>query len=192
MTVKRGRPRRENGIQLETIVKAALELLEKKGPADFSLRGLATYLEVTPMALYHYFPNRAALIREISDFVYGPVVQDFASAQGRARKKTRHLLAAYYQAGLRYPNLTLIIFTTPDAFSKEAARLTNLLAELLKTTDLSPKKRQMWLDILVDFTHGSFIATAMAGKLNPARVKRQTIRYTQQLDELLSQIFVTI
>jgi hypothetical protein len=41
----------------------------------------------------------------------------------------------------------------------------------------------------VDFTHGSSIATAMAGRSNTDFAKKQSGRYAQQLDELLNQIF---
>lgn len=189
MTVKRGRPKGETGISLDVILAASLEILEQTGPQGFSMRTLATRLNITPMAIYHYFPTRAALMKELSDAVYGQVSKDFESVHGNARVKIKQLLTIYYQTGLRYPNLTITVFSTPEAFSAEVKRITFLLAELLKTTKLSLKRKQMWLDILVDFTHGSSIATAMVGRSNAGLAKKQSLRYSQQLDELLDQIF---
>lgn len=189
MTAKRGRPQSDAGISRDVILAATLEMLEQTGSHGFSMRALATSLKITPMAIYHYFPSRTALMKELSDAVYGQVVKNFESAQGEARVKIKHLLTSYYQMGLRHPNLTLTVFATPEAFSAEAKRITDLLAELLKATALSPKRRQMWLDILIDFTHGSSIATAMVGRSNVSLAKKQSMRYLQQLDELLDQIF---
>ncbi|WP_415062605.1 TetR/AcrR family transcriptional regulator [Bdellovibrio sp.] len=189
MTAKRGRPKKETGISLDVILETSLEVLEKTGPQGFSMRTLATHLKITPMAIYHYFPNRAALIKELSDRVYSQVTEDFESAQDNARHKIKQLLTSYYQTGLRYPNLTLAVFSTPEAFSAKVKRITFLLDKLLKATKLIPQRRQMWLEILVDFTHGSFLATATVSRSNPRLAKKQGERYHQQLEELLNQIF---
>ncbi|WP_172795496.1 TetR/AcrR family transcriptional regulator [Bdellovibrio sp. HCB117] len=174
---------------MDLILTTSLEMLEQTGPHGFSMRALASSLKITPMAIYHYFPSRAALMKALSDAVYSQVVKNFESAQGGERVKIKHLLTSYYQMGLRYPNLTLTVFSTPEAFSTEAKRITDLLSELLEATALSPKRRQMWLDILIDFTHGSAIATAMVRRSNVTSAKKQSLRYFQQLDELLDQMF---
>lgn len=189
MTTKRGRPKKETGISLEVILATSLDVLERTGPQGFSMRMLATHLKITPMAIYHYFPNRATLIKELSDLVYSQITKDFESIQGNKRDKIKQLLASYYRTGLRYPNLTLTIFSTPEAFSKEVKRITFLLGDFLEATKLTPKRRQMWLEILVDFTHGSFLGTAMVSRQNPLLAKKQSKRYDQQLEELLDQIF---
>lgn len=189
MTVKRGRPKKESGISLDVILATSLDLLEETGPQGFSMRALAARLKITPMAIYHYFPNRAALMKELSDTVYAQVTKDFESIQGPARNKITQLLKIYYQTGLRHPNLTLTVFSTPEAFSAEAKRITSLLSELLEATKLNADRKQMWLEILVDFTHGSFLATATVGKSNPRQAKKQSERFSQHLDELLNQIF---
>ncbi|KYG65689.1 hypothetical protein AZI86_01030 [Bdellovibrio bacteriovorus] len=189
MTTKRGRPKTDHGISLDVILAMALEMLEHTGPQGFSMRALATRLKITPMAIYHYFSSRDALMRELSDAVYSEVVRDFESAQGDAKAKIKHLLTSYYKIGLKHPNLTITVFLTPEAFSAEAKRITGFLRELLEATQLSPKRKQMWLDILIDFTHGSFIATALAGRSNVAFANKQSLAYVRQLEELLDQIF---
>lgn len=188
MTAKRGRPKGNKGINVDVVLSTSLEMLEQSGPQGFSMRTLAANLNVTPMALYHYFPNRSALMKELSDAVYAQVVNDFESAEGSVREKINRLLTTYFRIGLQHPNLTIAIFSTPEAFSDEVKRITAILAELLGATNLSPKRQQMWLDILVDFTHGSSIATAMVARTNAGIAKKQSLRYSQQLDEILDQI----
>lgn len=189
MTAKRGRPRIDAGISLDAIIDASLEMLEQTGPQGFSMRALAARLKITPMAIYHYFPNRAALMKDLSDAVYSQVVKEYESVHEDARARTKHLLTSYYRMGLRHPNMTITVFSTPEAFSAEAKRITAILGELLEATILPPKRRRMWRDILIDFTHGSSIATAMVGRTNVSLAKKQSYAYTRQLDELLDQIF---
>ena len=46
----------------DTIVAAALEIVENEGPDALSMRRLAADLDSKPMTLYHYVPNKAALL----------------------------------------------------------------------------------------------------------------------------------
>jgi AcrR family transcriptional regulator len=51
----------------ETIAAAALELIESGGLDSFSTRRLGEALGVEAMALYHHFPNRAALLDAVAE-----------------------------------------------------------------------------------------------------------------------------
>jgi len=42
----------------EQIAKVVLEILESEGPEAVSMRRIAHAVGVTPMAIYHHFPNR--------------------------------------------------------------------------------------------------------------------------------------
>ncbi|HKD75166.1 MAG TPA: TetR family transcriptional regulator, partial [Ktedonobacterales bacterium] len=50
-----------------SILAAAIAQLEAFGPAGLSMRTLAGALGITPHALYHYFPDRAALEAAIAE-----------------------------------------------------------------------------------------------------------------------------
>ncbi|MBL3560382.1 TetR/AcrR family transcriptional regulator [Rhodovulum sulfidophilum] len=61
------------------------------------------------------------------------------------------------------------------------------VSALLAKAGLSDRKRRLWLDILVDVTHGAALATAMAGRKavdDPAGDQG----YGAALDELLSRL----
>lgn len=186
---KRGRPKAEKGIHRETILTEALKMLDRSGPQGFSMRSLASRLKVTPMALYHHFTNRSILLRDLSDWVYAEVVTHFECSSGSTRERIKHLLILYHQTSLRHPHLTLSIFATPEAFSKEAKKITSCLFDLLAESKLSKKRQKMWIDILVDYTHGSSLATAMLGKKKKNLIKDLSSKYVQQLDELLDHVF---
>ncbi|MEM7360397.1 MAG: TetR/AcrR family transcriptional regulator C-terminal domain-containing protein [Pseudomonadota bacterium] len=55
----------------EGIVREAIQLLDKQGYKNFSMRRLANYCGVDPMALYYHIPNRAALIGLVVEEVVG-------------------------------------------------------------------------------------------------------------------------
>lgn len=191
-STKRGRPRLEAQIQKENLLKAALEILDSSGPQGLSMRSLAASLNVTPMALYHHVKDRSALLRDISDWVYSGIVEHSSKSARNGRESIETLLTTYHEAVLRHPNLTLSIFADPEAFSLEAQRITQYLMRLLEKTKISPSERALWLDILVDYTHGSSIATAMSCRLDQPQKSsqdQQSRRYAQGLRALLDRIF---
>lgn len=59
------RPPREP-LSRERIITAALELIEEEGLEGLSMRHLGRRLGVEAMALYHYFPNKAALLEAMA------------------------------------------------------------------------------------------------------------------------------
>ncbi len=175
---KLGRPKGKVLLQKEEIIKTALQILDQDGPKGLSMRSLAERLKVTPMALYHHVSDRSALLREVSDRVYGEVSKKYEKSSGSVREKLESLLISYHRAVIKHPHLSLSIFETPDAFSDEAKRITQCIMDLLMEAKLSAAKRTNWLNILVDFTHGSSIATAMG-------VEKQSAQYAKELKLLL-------
>ncbi len=67
-TKRRGRPPR---LSADTIVQAALVLLETQPAEDFTMTGIAQAVGTTTMALYRYFPSRDALLDAVSVHVFG-------------------------------------------------------------------------------------------------------------------------
>lgn len=188
---KAGRPSSDQaGIQRQDILNAALAILDSKGPEGLSMRTLAARLKVNPMTLYHHIGNRSELLRALSDMVYSDVIKKCEGETGDIRKKIKTLLTAYQSAVEKHPNLTLSIFATPEAFSIEAQRITQKLIDLLESAKLPRGKAKLWLNILVDYTHGSAIATAMNGA-NQKKKSTYADEYAQGLNEILSNLFGT-
>jgi AcrR family transcriptional regulator len=50
----------------ERILKAAQQLFAQRGYAAVSMRALAQAADLSPATLYHYFPNKEALLRELA------------------------------------------------------------------------------------------------------------------------------
>jgi AcrR family transcriptional regulator len=158
---KAGRPRREEAsIGREEILRAGLELLQSAGPQGLTMRALARSMKINPMTLYYHVGDRAQLLRALADQVYSGVV-DSAEGDDGVRAKIERLLKAYHEAVMRHPLLSIGIFSTPEAFSPEAQRITKCLHSLLLEARMPRVSAKSWLSILVDFTHGSAIAFAM-------------------------------
>lgn len=64
------------------ILDAARRLLARGGPAQVSLRAVATEVGMTAPALYRYFPNHESLLLELTDLVVGELADDLARACG--------------------------------------------------------------------------------------------------------------
>lgn len=163
---KPGRPQAgRNRVERDSILRIALEILDREGPQGLTMRSLAKELRVTPMALYHHVGNRTELLRALADEVYSDVptvIFDSSHTPNRKelRSKIEHLLDAYYLTVLRHPNLSLSLLATPEAFSRETQRITDNLFDLLRATQAPPAECRVWRDVLIDYTHGSSIATA--------------------------------
>jgi AcrR family transcriptional regulator len=154
-----GRPPRDQApVRPEALVSAALELLNAKGVEAFTMRALAARLRVNPMTIYHHFGDRDGLIRALSEKVYQHVA---APTSGGVRIRIEGLLRAYHAQVLRHPGLTLLIFSRPAVFPEQARRITEDLAALLREARLSSTRSRLWVNLLVDFTHGAALATTM-------------------------------
>ena len=188
--VKVGRPKGKSFLTKDTILKEALYLLAENGPQGLSMRSLASRLKVTPMALYNHFPDRSALLRCVSDMVYSEVTTKYESFSGGLKERFEFLLIKYHEAVTHHPNLSICIFEDSNAFSLEVQKITKNIMDLLTEAKVEKIKINMWLDILVDFTHGNSIAVAL-NQLNESKkknLKSESLRYKKELNLLLDVI----
>jgi AcrR family transcriptional regulator len=58
-------------LDIEHIVRAAIELADEQGPQALTMRGVAGHLGVGPMSLYRYVSGREELVDLIADAVFG-------------------------------------------------------------------------------------------------------------------------
>lgn len=169
-------------------MSTALEILDSKGAEALTMRALATRLGVNPMTIYHYFEDRDGLIKALAEKVYADVV---TIRDGDVRKRLEELLLAYQSQVMRHPGLTLTIFSRPAVFPDQAKRITGDLTSLLRELGLPPSQSRLWVNILVDFTHGAALATAMSrrsGTEDGGPVSIEDEDYASTLAELLDSL----
>ena len=88
------RPGPRRSISQADIVDAAFELLEQRGMAAVSVRGVAASLGLTPTAMYTYFPSKNALLRAMVEQLLSTIDLAAASDPGVAWRDRVHALAA--------------------------------------------------------------------------------------------------
>lgn len=168
-----------------------MKLLDKKGSNGLSMRSLALALNVTPMAIYNHFPDRSSLLSNVSDMVYAEVMEEVEKFEGKSRDKLEYLLLTYHTAVINHPNLSISIFEDPNGFSIEVQKITQEVRNILDNSKLKYSEKEMWLDILVDFTHGNALAISMS-QIRQQTVdilKNESLKYKNELNLLLNTLF---
>lgn len=120
----------------EEVVRAALAIVDREGFDGFSMRKLGAELGVDPMAVYHYFPSKAAVLDGIVDAVQAeitPLPHDDAPWDVRLRETIR----AWRRALRAHPHALPVLSTHP-VFSEPGLRQWEEAAEILHSVGFSP------------------------------------------------------
>ena len=83
------------GHSADDVALTALRILDDHGLPDLTMRRLAAALEVQPSALYWHFPNKQALLAELSDRIVGRMASGPATDLSREAHALRDALLAY-------------------------------------------------------------------------------------------------
>src|SRR5262245_41029454 len=101
------------GLTRERIREAALRVVDAAGPEGLSMRRLAAELGVDPMAVYHYFPGKRAILLALVEDVFaamGPI-----DSTARWQDQLREWARAYRALARAHPGLALSIVGDPEA-----------------------------------------------------------------------------
>lgn len=99
----------------EQIAQVALELLESEGAEAVSMRRVASAVGITPMAIYHHFPNREALLNYITDAEFSKLLEYVLAHPPRGDSESRLLdiLEGYVDYALARPRIFDYVFSRP-------------------------------------------------------------------------------
>jgi AcrR family transcriptional regulator len=99
------------GLSREHVLDAALDLVDREGAAALSMRRLGTELGVEAMTLYHYLPNKDALLDGIVERVMAQAETDISAGpwDQALTAYARSLRAAL----LRHPGAAPLVATRP-------------------------------------------------------------------------------
>jgi AcrR family transcriptional regulator len=152
----RGRPRAtEPKLSRDHILDAALALLAEAGLGALTMRALARRLRIDPMAVYHYFADKDALLGAAAE-------RSFTALRPRmpATRDWRARLRALARAYLRtlHRSRELLLFVT------EAGRVSAPFDEhffaAIAPLRLSARDQRTCRDALVDLLHGASLSGA--------------------------------
>ena len=103
----------------ERIARVALAMLEKEGPEAVSMRRVAQAVGITPMAIYHHFPNREALLNTITDREFRKLLSHMKShpVEGTLENRLAAVIEGYVDYAFARPCIFDYVFTRvrPDA-----------------------------------------------------------------------------
>ena len=153
---KAGRPRSsESQLSSDHILHSAKVLMREQGKIP-SIRQLASSLNADPMAIYHYFANKNALLESLSASLLNDIYepgneQDWQQALLQLSISYLDLLSTY--PGLLEIFLSMTSTTPADIFSE---RFFNVIEPL----SLDQEEQVNALELLVDYLHGFSLAMA--------------------------------
>ena len=142
------------------ILDAALRLVDDVGLDGLNMRALAQRLGVGTMSLYHYFPNKDALLDGIVEALLLGIelpAADAGSWDERALRMARSLRTV----ALQHPNAVPLMVTRPFA-TADALRPCNAAFEVLAETGLSTEQVLIAFRTIVAYVLG-FVMMESAG-----------------------------
>lgn len=113
------------------ILAAALKLIERDGPSDFSTRRLGAALGVEAMSLYHHFPSKEALLDALAEHLLQQLTLP-PTETADWRGWMRQVAGDYRRLAFRYPQTFALAmfrrFRAPGALAFMEANLKVLTA----------------------------------------------------------------
>jgi AcrR family transcriptional regulator len=116
--MKSERRKRLHEATREEIKEAAWQQIAKDGAAALSLRAIAKQLDLTSPALYHYYPNRDALVNDLIEDAFHLLASSVEQARdslppNEHAKRFLAIGSAYSDWAQSYPQRYLLIFGAP-------------------------------------------------------------------------------
>lgn len=121
------------------IAAAALRILEHEGPEAVSMRRVAKAVGITPMAIYHHFPNRQALLKTITDREFETLAQyiDIRRPRGPTESRLLQVMDYYLNYAFARPRVFDYVFSQsrtgarrfPDDFRARRSPTMNRVAD---------------------------------------------------------------
>ena len=105
--------RYHHGDLRRTMVRAAVRLIEAKGPSGFTLREVAQIVGVTHPAVYRHFPSRATLVAEVAEQGFRSLTRHIDRSVGTPRSPLARLQevgVAYVRFAVAHPGHFRVMF----------------------------------------------------------------------------------
>lgn len=125
----------------EKIAAAARRILEKQGAEAVSMRRVAKAVGITPMAIYHHYPDRAALLNTLADRGFEELAADLQTRRFEGDFETRlgQMADLYLDHALENPRLFELMFLAkrkgarryPQDFKSRRSPTATLMADVV-------------------------------------------------------------
>lgn len=155
--MKKARQSGERGsLSRRLILETALRLIDIEGVGGLSMRRLALELGVFPTALYHYVPNKDALVRGVVEIVLAEVeLSDHRDREWQGR--LRALARAFRGVALAHPRLVPELVAYPEVTLEEYGIYESLYGAL-EEAGLDPTEVVRASTLLFSYVTGFMLA----------------------------------
>jgi len=163
----------------DRISQAALAILEAEGSEAVSMRRVADSVDITPMAIYHHFSNREALLDSVTNQQFATLLSYIEKRSMRGSPETQLISAmeAYIDYAFDRPRIFDYVFAQrrpgarryPDDFRARRSPTLNPIADVVRAAMQTGqvKKNDVW-EVALELwalTHG-YVALYRAGRFN--------------------------
>lgn len=161
------------GLSRDTLIKAALKIVDREGLASLSMRKLGAELKVDPMAAYRHLPNKEALLDGVVEAVISEI--DLNVDRGLPwENQLRELIEADMRAMLAHPNVLPLIaqrpLTTPGSL-----RLVERALEILDAASIPRHEALLAINAM------GFLITSQAVAMSASAANPRTPEELQSL-----------
>jgi AcrR family transcriptional regulator len=150
---------RRERLSRDRILEAALHLADREGMQRLSMRRLADELGCNPMAVYYYFEDKRALVREVVNLVFSAFVST-ADAEDSWQEHVRAWAFAYRSLVLAHPGLVVSILSDEEAVTIAASHVNPSIESALRNAGLRGKPLDAAIGLAVDYVHGACLPLA--------------------------------
>ncbi|GAF41951.1 transcriptional regulator [Agrilactobacillus composti DSM 18527 = JCM 14202] len=174
------------------ILQTALALLDHVGLQKFTMRQLGKQMQVSPMAIYRYFPNQGALFDGLVELIWQ---KSLAPKPNKIhddwQAQTIALMSQFRQTLLSHPNILPLISTHPIVTQSEFILVEKFLT-YLKSSGLAIQPTTVFLiNSLTAYTLGFVWAEAIEpkhGGETDSNVMQALQNQTPLLNELMKPL----
>ena len=174
----------------ERIAETALKLLETGGEDGVSMRRVAAAVGISPMAIYHHFADRRALLNFVVDREFTKYSESFQALPRRGAYESQILtcMDTYIDYAFAHPRIFDYVFAQarpgarrfPEDFRARRSPTLNPVADLLqKAIDAGYLKQDDVWELAMEFwahTHG-YVALYRGGRFDlPEKEFRALVR----------------
>jgi AcrR family transcriptional regulator len=136
------------------IRQKALELLLENGVENLSMRTLAKALQVDPMAIYYYIPNKATLLTGIYDGIWAELVNSKTEIEDTSwQEELAEMARSFYALAHNYAKIFPSLIAANYLSYGKLQALDRLLHLVLKS-GIEPRKAIQAADSLFAFVSG--------------------------------------
>jgi AcrR family transcriptional regulator len=125
----------------ERVAHVVLSILEKEGPGAVSMRRVAQAVGITPMAIYHHFPDRQALLTTITNREFEKLLSYMQShpLRGSLEDRLFAVMEGYIDYSFAQPRVFDFVFSNvrtdarqfPKDFRARRSPTLNPIADML-------------------------------------------------------------